>query len=139
VLRALEPVRTLIEKLFALHHIGTLYLRGEPREDERFGRHYYDVFKLLDHPSTVKRLRDRDGFDQIVKDVERVSASFGGTSPRPEDGFSTSPAFSHDGNDGMRAWIEAKYQEVRDLLPRQAGMPTLAQVLKRVAQHAELL
>lgn len=74
-LRALEPVRTLIEKLFALHHIGTLYLRGERREEERFGRHYYDVFKLLDHPPTVKRLRNRDGFDQIVKDVERVSGS----------------------------------------------------------------
>lgn len=138
-LRALEPVRTLIEKLFALHHIGTLYLSGETREEKRFGRHYYDVFKLLDHPPTVKKLRDRDGFHQIVSDVERVSgSSFGGTSPRPDKGFAASPAFS-PGDNEMRAWIEGKYQEVRYLLPRETGMPTLGQVLKRVAQHAELL
>jgi hypothetical protein len=138
-LRALEPVRTLIEKLFALHHIGTLYVHGETSEHERFGRHYYDVFKLLDHPGTLRKLRERDAFHQIVSDVERVSAiRFRGTTARPDEGFATSPAFS-PGEDGMRAWIERNYQEVRDLLPRETGMPTLSQVLKRVGQHAELL
>ena len=98
------------------------------------------MFKLLDHQPTVKRLRDRDGFHQIVRDVERVSSSsFGETTPRPDNGFATSPAFSPGDNDGLRAWIEGKYQEVLDLLPRQAGMPSFGQVLKRVAQYAELL
>jgi hypothetical protein len=138
-LRALEPVRTLVEKLFALHHIGSLYLAGQPPEHQRLGRHYYDVFKLLDHPATLMRLRDRDAFLQLVSDVERVSAnSFAGTTRRPDAGFATSPAFS-PGDNGMRAWLEGKYQEVRDLLPREAGLPTLSRVLKRVGQHADLL
>ncbi len=138
-LPALEPVRTLIEKLFALHHVATLYLRGEPLEGERFGRHYYDVFKLLDHPATVRRLQDRDVFHQLVSDVERVSVgSFRGTTPRPDEGFARSPAFS-PADGGMRGWIEEKYQEVAGLLPRTTGMPSLPQVLRRVGQHAELL
>jgi Nucleotidyl transferase AbiEii toxin, Type IV TA system len=139
-LRALEPRRTLIEKLFALHHVATLYLNGDVRDDERFGRHYYDVYKLLDHnPTTTKLARDRERFDDLASDVERLSRlHFGRTSTRPEGGFSASPAFAPDSQE-LRTWLEEKFNEALDLLPRQANRPTFGQVLHRIEQNAALL
>jgi hypothetical protein len=139
-LRALEPRRTLIEKLFALHHVATLYLAGDVRDDERFGRHYYDVHKLLEHNATTTKLaRDRARFDELVTEVERLSRlHFGGTTPRPEGGFASSPAFAPESQE-LRTWLEDKFNEALDLLPRRAGRPTFGRVLQRVEQNAALL
>jgi hypothetical protein len=138
-LRALEPVRTLVEKMSALHHVATLYLESEAPAEERFGRHYYDIFKLLDHPPTIRRLTQRDFFLQLVTEVERVSgASFRGATARPDGGFAVSPAFS-PADHRLRDWLEDRYREVQDLLPRTTGMPSLSQVLKRVGQYGKLL
>jgi hypothetical protein len=140
-LPALEPRRTLIEKLFSLHHLATLHTQGDVRDAERFGRHYYDVFKLLEHRTTVQRLtQDRQGFNQLVAEVERLSRlHFGGTSPRPEGGFASSPAFTHERDSELRNWLERKYTEAIVLLPRQARPPSFGQVLQRVHQFAEVL
>lgn len=138
--RALEPRRTLIEKLFALHHVATLYLDGDIRDDERFGRHYYDVYKLLDHrPTTTKLERDRERFSELVSDVQRLSRlHFSGATPRPERGFATSPAFAPQSRE-LRDWLEGKFNEALELLPRQANRPTFGQVLQRVEQKAAIL
>jgi hypothetical protein len=140
-LRALEPRRTLIEKLFALHHIATLWHEGDVREEERFGRHYYDVFKLLDHRPTVDKLRaDRDGFAELVAEVERLSRiHFGGTSARPEAGFAASPAFTPEHGSEFRVWLEGKFEEALALLPRAVSPPTFGSVLQRVEAHGDLL
>jgi Nucleotidyl transferase AbiEii toxin, Type IV TA system len=126
-IRALEPRRTLIEKLFALHHVATLYLDGGVRDNERFGRHYYDVYKLLDHnPTTTKLERDRERFEELASDAERVSRlHFGGATPRPEGGFATSPAFAPRSRE-LRGWLEGKFSEALELLPRQATGPRSA-------------
>ena len=93
-LQALEPRRTLIEKLFALHHVASTWDGSEEPAQRRFGRHYYDVYQLLGHPETLNKLKRRAEFDNIVGEVERISTSqFGGTTPRPAGGFATSPAF----------------------------------------------
>lgn len=96
--RALEPRRTLIEKLFAIHHVATLFEGGEVRSEERFSRHYYDIYKLLEHRPTLNRLRNhREEFAHLVQEVERLSRiHFGGTTPRPVTGFADSPAFTPD-------------------------------------------
>ena len=140
-LRALEPRRTLIEKLFGLHHLATLWLAGEIRDDERFGRHYYDIHKLLEHQPTLTKLeQDRDTFDQLVVEVERVSqAQFGGTTPRPGPGFAESPAFQPGPDGELRDWLEGKFCESLALLPRPANPPSFGRVLQRVEQHRGLL
>jgi hypothetical protein len=140
-LRALEPRRTLVEKLFALHHLATLWLEGDIRDEERFGRHYYDIYKLLDHQPTITKLeRDRDGFEQLVAEVERLSQrQFGGTTPRPRDGFAASPAFSPGRDGDLRAWLEGKFRDALALFPGAAAPPNFGRILQRIEQRAGLL
>jgi Nucleotidyl transferase AbiEii toxin, Type IV TA system len=124
-IRALEPRRTLIEKLFALHHVATLYLDGGVRDDERFGRHYYDVTSCSITIRPRKLERDRERFEELVSDVERLSRlHFGGATPRPEGSFATSPAFAPPSRE-LRGWLEGKFSEALELLPRQANRPAV--------------
>ena len=139
--RALQPRRTLIEKLFALHHVATEAAAGRFLEADRFGRHYYDVYKLLDHQPTRQLLQnDRDEFDHLVLEVQRVSAlHFGGTAPRPAGGFATSPAFDPGDDRELRAWLQERYNQALALLPAGIRRPTFGNVLQRVQQSADLL
>ena len=102
---------TLIDKLFTLHHLATVFEPAHPREEPeadeavghaeeeeqpRLGRHYYDIHQLLgDAPTRQALARDREEFDRMVADVEAfLRRHFGGTTPRPEEGFAASPAFA---------------------------------------------
>lgn len=139
--RALEPRRTLIEKLFALHHIATTFVEGHAREGEPFGRHYYDVYKLLAHRPTLDRLEgDRDGFGRLITEVERISRiRYGGVTPRPDRGFAASPAFSTDRDSELRRWLERKFEEALPLVASRAKKPRFGDVMQRVEQRAALL
>ncbi len=139
--RALEPRRTLIEKLFTIHHLATLFEAGDVREEERFGRHYYDIYKLLDHQPTLKKLRnDRDSFTRLIAEVERISRlRFGAATPRPADGFAASPAFTPDRNANLRKWLEKKFEDSLQLLPQRAAGPSFGQVVQRVHDNGGLL
>src|SRR5581483_904050 len=139
--RALQPRRTLIEKLFALHHVATQAAAGEFLEAGRFGRHYYDVYKLLAHAATRHLLQNqRAQFEHLVGEVARVSAlHFGGTTPRPEGGFAASPAFDQGGNEELRAWLRQQYDQALVLVPPGVRPPTFGDVLQRVQQSADLL
>jgi Nucleotidyl transferase AbiEii toxin, Type IV TA system len=137
---ALEPRRTLVEKLFALHHLATKYKATETAPEERLGRHYYDIFQLLGHSPTIQVLKRGEEFEDLVGEVEQMSArSFGGTTPRPEEGFASSPAFQPGPSGPLRDWLEGLYEAARSLVPRQAGYPSFGEVLKRVEERAELL
>ncbi len=139
-LRMLEPKRTLIEKCFALHHLASTWTEEDPPTEARFGRHYYDVYKLLGHQPTLHRLADRDGFDAVVEDVARVSRNhFGPVTPRPKEGFGASRAFQPEPGSPLRSWLQIGYERSLTLLSSTARPPSFGQVLARVAQHAELL
>lgn len=72
--RALLPARTLLEKLSLLHHVADEHVNGTT-PDTRCGRHYCDVYRLLDHAPTRKALKDRAQFDRIMSDMEQFSRS----------------------------------------------------------------
>jgi Nucleotidyl transferase AbiEii toxin, Type IV TA system len=152
-IQALAPERTLVEKLFALHHLATVFdADEEPRaadepgeveeeEEPRLGRHYYDIHQLLGDSSTRQALaRDREEFDRLVADVEALSRRhFGGTTLRPEGGFAASPAFSPERGSEVRRWLERHYDDARGLIPRDATFPRFGDVLRRVEQYRDLL
>lgn len=136
--RALNPVRTLIEKLCALHHEAMNFDPEHPSE-ERFGRHYFDVNELLLHESTRKQLQDRPAFHRLVEEVVRISHEhYGGSTTRPATGFADSPAFAPT-SDEMRLWLERRFGAARTLFPPGMRTPTFTSVLTFVQQQKSLL
>jgi hypothetical protein len=138
--RALDPVRTCLEKICGMHHLATTMLVEPNMDVPRVGRHYWDIERLLDSPIVRRKLEDRDAFDDLVADVEKISERhFGGCTPRPEGGFTMSPAF--DPPEEIRGQLAALYDAAAVLLPTttEAKWPSFGSVLKRIASHAELL
>jgi hypothetical protein len=136
----LEPRRTLIEKLYAVHNAGVLFLNGD-EPPRRIGRHFYDIYQLLEHDDTKAKLeRDRERFGALCTEVERISqARFGGVTPRPSDGFAASPVFTAESGSDLRKWLEEQYSEVQTLIVKGADTPSLGAILKRVEERGGLL
>lgn len=140
--RALKPERTLLEKVSLLHHVATGFAENATVADERCGRHYYDVFRLLDHPPTRTALDDREQFEITLLDMQVISARYyGGWTERPPEGYAASAAFAPPADSELREWLEQRYQDAADLLPAATAgrWPSFGQVLQRVGQHAKLL
>lgn len=138
--RALEPVRTCLEKVCGMHHLATRMLEKPDLEVPRAGRHYWDIDRLLQDRQIRRRLEDREGFEGLVADVERVSKRhFEGCTPRPENGFAESPAF--DPPDAIRSHLSTLYDAASVLLPTttEGKWPSFGTVLKRIGRSAELL
>jgi len=140
--RALAPVRTLMEKLSLLHHLATRFDADAVAAANRFGRHYYDVYRLLEHPPTRAALQDRDQFDGILADMQLISARhYGGVTERPPGGYAESPAFSPPSGSELRDWLADAYSNAAGLMPARVSgrWPSFGQVLRRVEQNSELL
>jgi hypothetical protein len=139
--RALKPMRTLLEKLSLLHRAASCQAR-DATGDQRCGRHYYDVYRLLDHAATRSALADRARFRRIVDEMGSISAAqYGGWSARPDDGYAHSPAFTAPRSGELHTWLEQRYNDAAELLPaRTTGRwPSFVRVLARVKQHTQLL
>jgi hypothetical protein len=140
--KALQPVRTLLEKVTLLHHAATRYVENAAAPDQRCGRHYYDIYRLLDHTPTRVALEDRGQFTRILSETQAVSTThYGGWTERPSAGYAHSPAFAPRSGSPVRTWLQARYSDAAELMPAKTsgGWPTFGQVLKRVNAHARLL
>jgi hypothetical protein len=138
---ALKPARTLLEKLSLLHHVAEEHDRGGT-PDVRCGRHYYDIYQLLDHTPTRKILEDRKEFARIMSEMEQISAQhFGNWEPRPTGGYGRSPAFAPTDGSALFGWLAARYGDSAGLLPAKVAgsWPSFGKVLKRVEMHRDLL
>lgn len=139
--KALQPMRTLLEKIALLHHAAAAYAPDTP-SDERCGRYYYDIYRLIDHAPTRKALENRGQFTRILSETEAIStAHYNGWSERPADGYARSPAFAPPPDSPLRAWLQARYNDAAELMPANTSgkWPTFGRVLKRVYDHSELL
>ena len=138
--RALEPVRTLLEKICGLHHLASEMLLDPSKDNPRCGRHYWDIDRLLADPVVKAKLEDRDAFAGLLSEVEQVSAqSFDGCTPRPAGGFADSPAFKPP--EEIRGRLESRYDAANILMPivGKTPWPSFGRVLKQIANSANLL
>jgi hypothetical protein len=138
---ALKPARTLLEKLSLLHHVAEEHERSR-RADVRCGRHYYDIYRLLDHAPTRKVLEHRKAFARIMSEMEQISAQhFGTWKPRPDGGYGQSPAFVPTDGSDLSGWLAARYRDSAGLLPAKVtgSWPSFGKVLKRVETYKDLL
>ncbi len=142
MVRALLPARTLLEKVSLLHHLASSWTPAGSTDQERCGRHYYDIYQLLEHKPTRTVLEDRDQFNVILAEMQMVSERhFGGWTVRPQDGFAAGPAFCPPGDSELRGWLQRTYSDSAGLLPARVsgGWPAFGTVLRRIETHAHLL
>lgn len=138
--RALRPERTLLEKLSLLHHAASSF-DVHASGDERCGRHYYDIFRLLGHAPTRRALENRAQVEVTLSHMKTVSEHYGGWTDRPGQGYADSPAFAPPAGSELRDWLEQRYASAGGLLPAKTTgtWPTFGRVLRRVGENAKLL
>lgn len=110
----LSPVRTLFEKLAAVHDAAT---RQDSAALRKHGRHFYDIHCLVRDPGVIAELEalNDQALQNLVDDIEQQSNAAGFSStPRPDDGYASSPAF--DASDPSRPDIEAGYTAAEALV-----------------------
>ena len=135
----LHPARTLIEKLALVNSLAER-CSADPsiRFPSRHGRHFYDIFKLLAHEPTLELLADREQFEGIVADCERVSREeFESEYERPHGGYAEGAAIVADAdvsNDLRRA-----YEQAEELYFGTEPYPTWERVIERIRANAPML
>ena len=133
-LHVLAPVRTLIEKLTIVHHAAEA---GDPDEQARLARHYYDIWCLLNDTDTLAALEESPA-DVLAREVVTFTQAAGlATSSRPVDGFAASPAFNPSGNTPAQAALETFV--LPELVWPGTPQPTFAECCEIVHRHAPAL
>lgn len=117
----LDPKRTFVEKLFAIHSAYT------KNQIEKYVRHYYDVYKLLEL-SDVRDFIDTDEYSELKNHVAELSMQFPKTFLPQDLDFTKSLAFTNTSE------LE---KEIDRSLAIQSGLyfstlPTAAQIFERL-------
>lgn len=135
-IRVLHPVRTLFEKLAALHNLAST-LPASAAGLRRSARHLYDVFRLLSDGRVRAALGASPGVaEEAAADIESLSREWGWPqTPRPEGGYAVSPAF--DPHHPSHAVLAAGYEDLRPLIV--GTMPLLEECLRAVRGAAGTL
>lgn len=131
----LAPERTLLEKIAAVHDAA---VRNDTATLLKYGRHFYDIDRLLNTPSVVIKLTSlgRAGFAELVDDINTHSEEAGFSwRPRPEGGYADSPAF--DPTHPSHPSILTGYQSAQHLI--HGEHVTFEQVLASVVAHRAYL
>ncbi len=117
-IEVLAPERTLAEKLALLHRVS---LKDDGGALARYGRHVYDVFKLLTAESVITKLRADPGtVARLANDADKHSAKWKMPfEPRPERGYGESLAFRAEGAplSSLRQGLEAATTLIYGLVP----------------------
>jgi len=137
-IHTLSPVRTLFEKLAAVHNLATTVTTAA-RNAQFLGtklRHFYDIGMLLQQPKTLSELKD---FDVVaaVADIEVRSAENGWPwTQRPAGGYAASPAFETTFYDDDE--VRKAYDRVLELVVT-SHKPTLQEIAAIAHTNSALL
>ena len=137
----LHPGRTLAEKLLLVHDIAAKVEAGELQQlPTAFGRHLYDIHQLLGSDQANEFLGDRADYLRVCDEAFAIgSQHFGARAPRPDDGFSVSPAFARPEDDGLCIAMDKALNAAEGLAFAGAAWPTYAQLRSRVQGMADRL
>lgn len=131
LVRVLAPERTLLEKFAAVHDAA---MRGDTSTLLKYGRHFYDIGRVLDTGFVVDAL-DSLGTEQIVSLVDDINARSHeaglGWHPRPQAGFAASPAF--DPNHPTHATIRTGFDAAQSLI--HGAKISLVEVIETVSAN----
>jgi len=137
-LSVLAPVRTLMEKIFALHVAAS---NSPPRLDELrlMARYYYDIKMLLDDHATryaLGSLGDMAAYCEKELRNAGVGQPFHGAT-RPTGGYAESPAFRLSAQ--LREVLDDAYTAAMSFLFAHAEKPSLDECLECIIRHGGIL
>jgi hypothetical protein len=134
----LHPGRTLLEKLATVHLESQRLSRDSERPpNPRIGRHFYDIYQLLDDRNTLDLLEDRSEVARVLDEISAVTRKYFATpdediEPVPAGGFRSSPAF--DPTSRAQRRLRDSYEATMPELYFGSGpLPSWEQILERVA------
>lgn len=127
----LDPRRTLVEKLFAIHCACERWTEGRRGALQRQGRHLYDIFFLL-ADAEVAAFVGSDEYHALMPEIDEFGRTYFERDHRTPHGlsFATSPALTPRGD--LRAAIEAEYARSEFLF--YGDFPDFAAVYRRIEQ-----
>lgn len=139
---ALHPGRTLLEKLVLVHDLSKKEEDLVNLMNRRVGRHFYDIYELLDDARVLEFLADRELVSEVLENVTSINRTYYGAleeeNVRPSGGFATCRVFNLDSAASQR--IHVAYEETMpELYFGSDPLPSWEQICERVADSSELL
>lgn len=130
-LTVLDPRRTLVEKLFAIHCACELWNEGRTTALQRQGRHLPDIYYLLGDPA-IAAFAGGDDYHALIPEVDELGRRYFLRDHRtPEDmRFCESRSLRPDGE--LRAAIEAEYRRGEFLF--YGTIPTIDEIYLRLEE-----
>jgi hypothetical protein len=125
----LDPSRTFVEKLFAINSACVLFSEGGTTAIQRRGRHFYDLYFLLEDTS-VNDFIGGDGYRTLVTEVDAFGREWFERDHRspPELTFENSPAINPD--EELRDALQEDYSRSAFLF--YGDQPSFGTILERL-------
>lgn len=138
--KLLHPGRTLLEKLSMAHRESLRLQEPDAKPKPNIGRHFFDLYFLLQDEGVLGFLNDRALVDEVLRDIQFVTDRYfstqGPAETRPSGGFAVSPAF-----DGSSPSLQLRdsYYDTMPQLHFGDALPDWAAICESVRDHAVLL
>jgi hypothetical protein len=135
----LHPGRTLLEKLSMAHRESLRLQQDEAKPKPNVGRHFFDVYFLLQDEGVLAFLNDRVMVEEVLRDIQVVTDRYfstqGPSETRPSEGFASSPAF----NGSTSLQLRQSYYDTMPDLHFLDDLPEWAAICELIGDRAALL
>jgi hypothetical protein len=137
----LHPGRTLLEKLSIAHRESLRLLQADDVPKPNVGRHFFDLYFLLQDDAVLAFLNDRYLVQEVLEDIQVITDRYfstqGPAETRPSEGFAASAAF--DGSSPASLQLQRSYYDTMPELNFGDDLPEWTEILELVHRHAALL
>lgn len=132
----LDPRRTLVEKLFAIHCACELWIEGRTTALQRQVRHLSDIYFLLGDPEIAEFVGGTD-YKALIPEIDDFGRTYFPRDHRTPAKMSFSESRSLSPDSELRAAIDAEYRRSKFLF--YGPFPELAEIYRRLEEFRRRL
>jgi hypothetical protein len=129
VMTVLDPRRTFVEKLFALHSACELWTEGRSNALHRQSRHLSDIYALLGD-ADVADFAGSAAYHTLIPEIDEIGRQYFGRDHRTPDGLRFTSSRALQPEDHLLAAIEAEF--ARSTFLFYGETPTLEEIFDRI-------
>lgn len=137
----LHPGRTLLEKLLIIQNETDRILAIGAMPDPKIGRHFYDVYQLLDDARVHSLLQRHKEVDQILEDIALVRRTHFSNQQAPKseatNGFANCQAFNTSSTPSQ-TFAAAYASTMPELYYGETPLPTWTEVCDRIKSAQDI-